>query len=70
VMTESIAVEQLESVQYLYLREVSEPRENSLKLLVEEAVVNSTRTAKIRAGSLLALERSMARAHRSDHISC
>src|SRR5215813_12656670 len=34
------AIEQLESVQYLYLRELSEPRDNSLKLVVEEAVVN------------------------------
>ena len=34
------AVEQLDSGQYLYLRELSEPHDNSLKLVVEEAVVN------------------------------
>jgi len=39
-MIEANAVEQLELVQYLYLRELSEPRDNSLKLVVEEAVVN------------------------------
>jgi len=32
--------EQLDSAQYLYLRELSEPHDNSLKLVVEEAVVN------------------------------
>src|SRR5262249_22193857 len=31
---------QLNSVQYLYLRKLSEPSDNSLKLVVEEAVVN------------------------------
>ena len=45
-MIETTAVEQLESVQYLYLRELSEPRDNSLKLVVEEAVVNRPGTAK------------------------
>src|ERR1700738_4125875 len=40
IMMDSAAVEQLNSVQYLYLRELSEPRDNSLKLVVEEAVVN------------------------------
>jgi len=39
-MSKASAIEQLESVQYLYLRELSEPRDNSLKLVVEEAVVN------------------------------
>jgi hypothetical protein len=39
-MTKDAAVEQLDSVQHLYLREASEPRDNSLKLVVEEAVVN------------------------------
>ena len=39
-MMDSATVEQLNSVQYLYLRELSEPRDNSLKLVVEEAVVN------------------------------
>ena len=36
----SAKVDQLNSVQHLYLRELSEPRDNSLKLVVEEAVVN------------------------------
>jgi hypothetical protein len=31
---------ELDSVQYLYFRELSEPRDNSLRLVVEEAVVN------------------------------
>jgi hypothetical protein len=39
-MIVATAVEQLESVQYLYLRKLSEPRDHSLKLVVEEAVVN------------------------------
>jgi hypothetical protein len=39
-MMNSAEVEQLNSVQYLYLRELSEPRDNSLKLVVEEAVLN------------------------------
>jgi hypothetical protein len=34
------AIEQLNSARYLYLRELSEPRDNALKLVVEEAVVN------------------------------
>ena len=47
MMIEATAVEQLESVQYLYLRELSEPRDNSLRLLVEEAVVNRSGIAKL-----------------------
>ncbi len=34
------AASELDSAQYLYLREISEPRDNSLRLVVEEAVVN------------------------------
>jgi hypothetical protein len=30
----------LDSAEYLYLRELSEPRDNSLQLVVQEAVVN------------------------------
>jgi hypothetical protein len=45
-MIEATAVEQLQSVQYVYLREVSEPRDNSLKVVVEEAAVNRSATAK------------------------
>ncbi len=39
-MSNATAVEQLNSVQYLYLRQLVEPRENSLRLVVEEAIVN------------------------------
>jgi hypothetical protein len=45
-MIETTAVEQLDSVQYLYLRELSEPQDNSLKLVVEEAVLNGSVAAK------------------------
>jgi hypothetical protein len=45
-MIEATAVEQLQSVQYVYLREVSEPRDNSLKVVVEEAAVNRSATAE------------------------
>jgi hypothetical protein len=30
----------LNSAKYLYLRELSEPRDNSLRLVVQEAIVN------------------------------
>jgi hypothetical protein len=39
------AVEQLNTVQYLYLRELSEPQDNSLKIIVEEAVINRSGVA-------------------------
>jgi hypothetical protein len=39
-MSDSELVEQMNSVSYLYLRELSEPRDNSLRLVVEEAVSN------------------------------
>lgn len=39
-MNDDKAVEQLNSVKYLYLRGLSEPRDNSLRLVVEEAVLN------------------------------
>jgi hypothetical protein len=48
-MIEPTATEHLESVQYLYLRELTEPRDNSLKLVVEEAVVNRSGIAKFDA---------------------
>lgn len=44
-MTNATAVEQLNSVRYLYLRELGEPRDNSLRLVVEEAVVNRASVA-------------------------
>ena len=34
--------DQLNSVEYLYLRDLSEPRDNSLQLIAEEAVVNAS----------------------------
>jgi hypothetical protein len=38
----------LNSVKFLYLRELSEPRDNSLRLVVDEAVVN--RSGQVRLG--------------------
>ena len=35
-------LEQLNSAKYLYLRDLSEPRDNSLRLVVEEAIVNAS----------------------------
>lgn len=46
-MNQASAVEQLESVQYLYLQELSEPRANALKLVVQEAKVNRSGHAKL-----------------------
>ncbi len=39
-MSDTTEIERLNAVQYLYLRELSEPRDNSLRIVVEEAVVN------------------------------
>lgn len=39
-MTEPSVVDQLNSIQYVYLRKLSEPRDNSLRVIVEEARVN------------------------------
>lgn len=39
-MSESAALEALNSVKYLYLQKLSEPSDNSLQLVVQEAVVN------------------------------
>jgi len=33
-------LDSLDSAKYLYLRELSEPRDNSLRLVIQEAVVN------------------------------
>jgi hypothetical protein len=41
-MPDPAEIEQLNAVQYLYLRELSEPRDNSLKIVVEEAIVNKS----------------------------
>jgi hypothetical protein len=39
-MANQLELESLNSAKYLYLRELSEPRDNSLCLVVQEAVVN------------------------------
>jgi hypothetical protein len=39
-MMTTVPASELDSVHYLYLREISEPRDNSLRLVVEEAVLN------------------------------
>jgi hypothetical protein len=39
-MNNDEALEKLNSVKYIYLRQLSEPRDNSLRLVVEEAVTN------------------------------
>jgi hypothetical protein len=40
-MDNASAVKQLDSARYLYLRELAEPKDNSLRLVVQEAVVNA-----------------------------
>jgi hypothetical protein len=47
-MIGAVGMRQLNSVQYLYLRELVEPRDNSLKLIVEEAVVNRAGIVRFR----------------------
>jgi len=37
----------LNSVKYLFLREISEPRDNSLRIVVDEAVANQRRTVSL-----------------------
>ena len=39
-MNAAAGIERLNSAKYLYLRELSEPRDNSLRLVVEEAIAN------------------------------
>jgi hypothetical protein len=39
-MANELELDSLDSAEYLYLRELSEPRDNSLRLTVQEAVVN------------------------------
>jgi hypothetical protein len=40
LMSDSSELDSLNSVKYLYLRELSEPRDNSLRIIVDEAVGN------------------------------
>jgi hypothetical protein len=42
-------LDSLNSVKYLYLRELSEPRDNSLRLVVEEAVRNRSASGSVLA---------------------
>jgi len=51
------------SVQYLYLRELSEPRDNSLRITVEEAVSNTSRVATADPTLLPELQNLMKDAH-------
>jgi hypothetical protein len=39
-MADKLELDSLDSAKYLYLRELSEPQDNSLRLIVQEAVVN------------------------------
>ena len=39
-MANRLELDSLDSAEYLYLRELSEPRDNSLRLVIQEAVVN------------------------------
>jgi hypothetical protein len=53
----------LEDAKYLYLREICEPRDNSLRLVLEEAAVNDTKV-----GSQLGTEEYLAQALRDTGI--
>jgi hypothetical protein len=44
--------ELLNRSQYFFLREISEPHDNSLRLVMQEAVVNSSSVVRPRAGEL------------------
>jgi len=39
-MIENLEINLLNQAEYFYLREISEPRDNSLRLIIEEAIVN------------------------------
>jgi hypothetical protein len=45
-MPPRLELELLDSVKYLYLRELSEPRDNSLRLVVDEAISNPSGSAR------------------------
>ena len=42
-MTDGEVLDRLRGVEYLYLSQLSEPRDNALKIVVEEAILNSER---------------------------
>jgi hypothetical protein len=50
-MSNSPEFDSLNSVKYLFLRRVSEPRDNSLRLVVEEAVENRLASASAPSGN-------------------
>jgi hypothetical protein len=50
-------LDSLDSAKYLYLREFSEPRDNSLRLVVQEAVVNPSVTVPFSHPELPELEK-------------
>lgn len=47
-MSEDAALDELNAVKYLYLQQLTEPRDNSLRLVVQEAVDN--RSGQVRSG--------------------
>jgi hypothetical protein len=46
-MHEEALLDQLNSAEYLYLRDLSEPRDNALRLIVDEAVANPAGVAPV-----------------------
>jgi hypothetical protein len=52
----SLELDSLDSAKYLYLRELSEPRDNSLRLVVQEAVVNPADSIRFSHPELAELE--------------
>ena len=46
------AIDELRSVEYLYLVQLSEPRDNSLRIVVQEAILNTSRGAQSPSPSL------------------
>jgi hypothetical protein len=51
-MSEGSLFEQLNAVKYVFLRELSEPRDNSLRIVVEEAVANRLGTVQLSSPEL------------------
>ncbi|MCU1284204.1 MAG: hypothetical protein JWO13_554 [Acidobacteriales bacterium] len=51
-MTSSGEYDLLNGVKYLYLRHISEPRDNSLKLVVEEAISNKLAMGQVSSSAL------------------
>jgi hypothetical protein len=49
-MSGGAELESLDSVEYLYLRELSEPRDNSLRIIVDEAVDNRSAPSPVLPG--------------------